>query len=57
MILTTPSGNPALMISSPTFSAVKEVSSDGFRTIVHPVAKAGAIFHAIITKGKFQGMI
>ena len=30
---------------------------DGFSTTVLPHASAGAIFHASISSGKFQGMI
>ncbi len=32
------------------------VVSAGLRTTVLPVAKAGAIFHAAMSSGKFQGM-
>ena len=44
------------MISA-NFNAVSGVVSAGFKTTVLPVAKAGAIFHAAISKGKFHGMI
>ena len=37
--------------------AVKGVVSAGFRTTVFPHAKAGAIFHAAMRRGKFQGII
>ena len=33
------------------------VVSAGFRTTVFPHASAGAIFHAAMSNGKFQGMI
>jgi hypothetical protein len=45
------------MINSPILKAVNGVYSAGFMTIVHPVARAGPSFHAIIKAGKFQGMI
>ena len=50
-MLITPGGNPALLIRSPSIKAVKGVCSAGFKTIVHPAAKAGAIFHVIISNG------
>ena len=43
------------MISA-SFMAVRDVVSAGFKTTVLPVAKAGAIFQAAISSGKFQGM-
>ena len=55
-MLTTPAGTRLLQISAKA-SAVSGVNSAGFRTTVFPVASAGAIFHASISKGKFQGMI
>ena len=48
---------PASWISSPKRSADSGVCSAGFSTIVQPAASAGAIFHAAIISGKFQGMI
>ena len=45
IILTTPSGRSASMISSPILSAVKGVCSAGFRIETFPHASAGAIFH------------
>ena len=36
---------------------MSEVNSAGFSTTVLPAASAGAIFHASISSGKFQGMI
>ena len=44
------------MISA-SISAVSDVVSAGLRTTVLPAASAGAIFHAAISSGKFQGMI
>ena len=38
-------------------SAVSGVCSAGFRTMVLPVASAGASFQACISMGKFQGII
>jgi hypothetical protein len=37
--------------------AVKDVVSAGFKITVLPIASAGAIFHANISIGKFQGII
>jgi len=45
------------MINSPMRKAVNGVYSAGFITTVHPVARAGPSFHAIMRAGKFQGMI
>ena len=55
-IFTTPFGNPTSLDSSANASAVSGVYSAGFSTTVFPVASAGAIFHASINSGKFQGM-
>ena len=55
--LTTPGGNPASATSSASSSAVSGVVSAGFSTTVFPQARAGAIFQAAISNGKFQGMI
>ena len=57
MMLTTPGGSPASSHSSAKRSAVREVNSAGLSTTVFPIASAGAIFHASISSGKFQGMI
>jgi len=57
MMLTTPSGKPACWQISANSNAVSEVVSAGFRTTVFPAAKAGAIFHASISSGKFHGTI
>src|SRR5260370_29176383 len=56
-MLTTPAGKPASRQTSAKASAVSGVNSAGFKTTVFPVASAGAIFHASISHGKFQGMI
>jgi hypothetical protein len=56
-IFITPSGNPASLISSAIFKAVKGVYSAGFKTPVHPVANKGASFPHNNFKGKFQGII
>src|SRR5699024_4775033 len=56
-ILTTPFGNPASSINLAKYNADNGVCSAGFKTIVHPVARAGAIFHAAIINGKFHGII
>ena len=56
-MLTTPSGNPASAISSPSRMVVSGVCSAGFSTTVQPTASAGAIFATPITNGKFHGTI
>ena len=57
MMFITPSGTPASEQISANKRAVKEVYSAGLRTTVLPAAKAGAIFQANISNGKFQGII
>lgn len=39
------------------YMAVKGVSSEGLITTVLPAARAGAIFHENMRRGKFQGII
>ena len=56
-MLTTPGGNPACSKSSPNNSVLMGVCSAGLKTQVQPAAKAGASFHAAITKGPFHGTI
>jgi len=51
----TPGGNPASIASSASFKAVKGVFSEGFNTVVHPAAVAGAILKTDISRGKFHG--
>ncbi len=55
-MLTTPGGSPTELQISANTSAEIDVNSAGLRTTVLPAAKAGAIFHASINKGKFQGI-
>ena len=55
-MLTTPGGRSACRQMSAKARAVSGVVSAGFSTTVLPVASAGAIFHASISSGKFQGM-
>ena len=55
-MLTTPGGRSACWQISAKSSAVSGVVSAGLRTTVLPAASAGAIFHASISSGKFQGM-
>ncbi|KAH3682442.1 hypothetical protein WICPIJ_006584 [Wickerhamomyces pijperi] len=72
MMATTPDGKalmvlnllvPSLMlmvafwIKEVANKADKQVAEAGFKTIVLPVAKAGAIFQAHIKNGKFHGII
>jgi len=56
-MLTTPCGSPASWQISAKRSAVRGVNSAGLSTTVFPMASAGAIFHASMRSGKFQGMI
>ena len=56
-MLTTPGGSSAWRQMSANSSAVSGVVSAGLSTTVLPAASAGAIFHASISSGKFQGMI
>jgi hypothetical protein len=56
-MLTTPAGTPACWQISANSSAVSEVNSAGLKTMVLPAARAGAIFHASISSGKFHGTI
>ena len=48
-------GTPASIASSATRKADSEVCSAGFTTIEHPAARAGPIFQASISSGKFHG--
>lgn len=54
-MLTTPGGNPASTISSPSISAVSGVCSAGLSTTVHPAASAGPSFQTAMSRGKFHG--
>jgi len=56
-MLTTPSGTPASCISLAISSGVSDASSEGFNTMVQPVASAGAIFQIEAAVGAFQGMM
>jgi hypothetical protein len=56
-MLITPSGSPHSSKSSPIFRAVKGVYSAGFKIMVHPAAKAGAILKDAVKRGKFQGIM
>ncbi len=56
MMLTTPGGRSACWQISAKSSAVSGVVSAGLRTTVLPQARAGAIFQASISSGKFHGM-
>ena len=55
-MLTTPSGSSAWRQTSAKRSAVSGVVEAGFRTTVLPAARAGAIFHANMRRGKFHGI-
>ena len=56
-MLITPAGKPASSINSAKYNADSGVCSAGFRTTVHPVARAAPNFHIAIRSGKFQGII
>ncbi len=53
----TPGGMPAPLTSLQRARALSGVFSLVFITMVQPVARAGAHFHASIRIGKFHGMI
>ncbi len=55
--VSTPSGIPASIASSPIRSAVSGVSSAGLRTTVLPAASAGAKPQPAMGIGKFHGTI
>ncbi len=57
MILITPLGKSVSARSFANSSALSDVSGAGLRTIVHPAARAGPIFHIAICSGKFHGII
>ena len=53
----TPSGSPASAVRRASSSEVMGVCSAGFKTTVLPQASAGAVFHAAMMRGPFQGVI
>ena len=53
----TPFGSPASCPRAASSSADRGVYGDGLRTMVFPVARAGADFHTAMMNGKFHGMI
>ena len=55
--LNTPFGTPAACITSAQMMAENGASSDGFSTMVQPVARAGTTLQAIWLIGQFQGVI
>ena len=57
IMLMTPGGKPASLMNEAKTSAERGVCSAVFRTTVFPVAIAGPIFQANMSKGKFHGMI
>ncbi len=54
---THPSGTPASTSSSPSRSADNGVSDAGLMMTELPHARAGAVFHVVISIGKFHGTI
>ena len=57
MMLTVPGGRSAWRQTSANSIAESGVVDAGLRTTVLPAARAGAIFQASISSGKFHGMI
>ena len=55
--LNTPAGAPASSSISAKMMALNGATSEGFRTIVQPAARAGATLHAIWLMGQFQGVM
>ena len=53
----TPSGTPPSMKHCTTCAAQRGVSVAGLKTTAFPATSAGAIFHAGIAIGKFQGVM
>ena len=56
-MLYTPFGTPAACITSDQITALSGAISDGFSTMVQPVATAGATLQTIWLMGQFQGVI
>ena len=56
-MLTVPGGRSACWQTSAKSRALSGVVDAGLSTTVLPAARAGAIFQASISSGKFQGMI
>src|SRR5437868_5376515 len=54
--LITPAGAPASAMMRASSNVVPAVNSDGFATMVHPAASAGASFQVIKRTGKFHGV-
>ena len=55
--LKTPGGKPASSMSSVNIIADSGATSDGFKIIVQPEAKAGITFKHVWFIGQFQGVI
>ena len=55
--LKTPAGTPASSRASAKTIALNGETSEGFTTIVHPAAKAGATLQANWLMGQFHGVI
>ena len=53
----TPGGRPASSYTSTSLTALNGVPEAGLKTRVFPQISAGAIFHAGMAMGKFQGVI
>ncbi len=56
-MLSTPAGSPASTKHCTTSPALSGVIVAGLKTTVFPATSAGAIFHAGMATGKFQGVI
>lgn len=53
----TPGGKPASLMRDPMKRAERGVCSAGFKMPTQPVARRGPHFQAIMSNGKFQGII
>src|SRR5215210_7665885 len=56
-MLRTPSGRPASVRMRTRAAALREALPAGFRTMVLPQIRAGAIFHVGMASGKFHGVM
>ena len=55
--LSTPAGSPISVAISASACSGSGVTSEGLSTAVQPAASAGASFQALVTSGKFHGVI
>ena len=57
IMLNTPAGTPASCMISAKIWALNGAISDGFSTMVHPTARAGATLQVIWFIGQFHGVM